>query len=62
MTTDRGRLCWRCDEPLKADDEIETGDVFSNSGAGAVVERHRVCPVVPRPRQTAPVGWWGRRS
>ncbi|MFI5664963.1 hypothetical protein [Streptomyces sp. NPDC051684] len=60
MTTDRGRLCWRCDEPLRPDQEIEIVDVFSNSGAGAIIERHRDCPVTPPPRQTAPVGWSAR--
>jgi hypothetical protein len=60
MTTDRGRICWQCDEPIQSADEVVLADVFSNSGAGASIELHRTCPVAPSPRQTAPVGWGAR--
>ncbi|MCX3062230.1 hypothetical protein [Streptomyces beihaiensis] len=56
MSAEGGRYCWHCAEPIRPGEAADTVDVFSPSGPGPVVERHRVCPFSPPPRQTAPVG------
>lgn len=56
MSLEGARFCARCDQPLLDGEGFDRMPVFSASGPGAIVERHRVCPVTPPPRQTAPVG------
>ncbi|MCX3064186.1 hypothetical protein [Streptomyces beihaiensis] len=56
MSAEGGRYCGRCDEPIRPGEASRRFDVFSPSGPGAIIEQHRVCPVPPPPRQTAPVG------
>ncbi len=55
VNTEYRRVCGRCQQPILARELSETRDVFSNSGPGAIIDLHLLCPRKPPPSQTAPV-------
>jgi len=42
-------ICARCQQPIRPGEDYETDGKFSSSGAGATIERHKVCPPKPGP-------------
>ncbi|WP_167828804.1 hypothetical protein [Streptomyces sp. MZ04] len=42
-----GQFCWRCDEPIRSGQPVETYVQVSISAGGRIVTLHKQCPKSP---------------